>query len=144
MSDHLRVTAADLAAAPSPTPITGPAYPTTAVTLGAHSAVDVDRDVEMDDPQADSPLAADPADAPPVDLRLLEPHQQRTFLQVHPERIALVTHVVDAPYSGEPPLLVVKDGPTRSEVTNLPAACARFICTQKFTYRDGWRKKITK
>ena len=67
-----------------------------------------------------------PRQGPPAtaNLRMLAPNQQRTMLLLHPHRIIAVTHVVEAQLSHDPPLLVVRDGPTNAEVTNLPATWA--------------------
>lgn len=67
--------------------------------------------------------AEDPPQPPPnptADFCMLAPAQQRAILLVH--RPAAVPHVVAPVSIGDSSMLVVRDGPTNVQVTNLPAA----------------------
>ena len=57
-----------------------------------------------------------------MDLRLLDPERQRTFLLLYPSRISLVTKVTAPLRIGDLPRLTVHDGPTNCVVHNLEAA----------------------
>ena len=57
-----------------------------------------------------------------MDLRLLDPERQRTFLLLYPYRISLVTKVTAPLRIGDLPRLTVHDGPTNCVVHNLEAA----------------------
>lgn len=56
-----------------------------------------------------------------ADLRMLAPAQQRALIQLNPHRIALVTHVAFPTHPDGLLRLIVRDGPTNVEVTNVPA-----------------------
>ena len=124
MSDAQPARGTEDSATPAPPPPNGPDSAPSDVLGDPPAPIHIDLEDEALHPPGAAPAPAgreDDAEPPAVDLRMLAPQQQRTFLQVHPERIAFVSHVVAPPYAGDPPLLVVKDGPTKVEVTNLPA-----------------------
>ena len=85
---------------------------------GAHAAAPAVADPDV---VADLPLDDPPRTPAAVDLRMLAPAQQRALLRREPGRIAAVTHVAAPEHDADSLLLIVRDGPTNVEVTNLPA-----------------------